>query len=630
MNWLKSLLIGKPLENEALKDEKYSTFWGLPILASDSISSVAYATEEILLVLIPAIGILAYHQMSLISTAIIGLLMLLTVSYRQTIINYPNGGGAYIVASENLGTYAGVMAGSSLAVDYVLTVAVSIAAGTAAITSAFPGLFQYRVAICLMILSLLFIGNMRGVRESAKIFGLPTYAFILGIVAMVVTGLIKVSALGYTPSQPETLGQGAFQSVTLLLILRAFSSGCAALTGVEAVSNAVPNFRSPAQAQKVLMILSFFVLLCFGGTSLLANIYHVVPVEGKTVLSQIAEEVFGRGSWLYLYVQITTALILAMAANTAFAGFPMLISVMSRDGFAPRQLSQRGERLNYSNGIIILTILAGLLLIIFKSDTHLLIPLYAVGVFTSFTLSQAGMLHRWLKHQDKGWVHKAVINGTGALVTLITVFIIGATKFTHGAWIVIVIVPMMMAGFIAIKKHYLAVAAQLRLTQEEFNNLDLNKKTYRNHVIVPIESINRASVRALRYAKTISGNIVAFNVSIDDESERKIKEKWHLLNTDIPLVVRYSKYRKVLEPLLEFIESYEEHSYEKGDMITIILPQFHIRTWWHYFLHNQTRIFIQRELLQHKHIVVATMPLQLKKDHEVLPKRVNLNELHRH
>jgi amino acid transporter len=630
MNWLKKILLGKPLENEALKDEKYSVFWGLPILASDSISSVAYATEEILLVLIPVIGLLAYHQLSLISAAIIGLLIILTISYRQTIINYPNGGGAYVVASENLGAYSGILAGSSLAVGYILTVAVSIAAGTAAITSAFPELFQYRVEISLIILVLLFIGNMRGIRESAQIFGLPTYAFILGIVAMSIIGLMKTAGSPHPlAAQPEPIGSGALESITLLLILRAFSSGCAALTGVEAVSNAVPNFKSPAQAQRVLVLLSLFVLICFGGISLLANIYQVVPVEGKTVLSQIAEGVFGRNHLMYYYIQATTALILAMAANTAFAGFPMLISVMSRDGFAPRQLSHRGERLNYSNGIIALTVIAGLLLIIFKSDTHRLIPLYAIGVFISFTLSQAGMFRKWIKSREKGWTYKAVVNGMGALVTLITVLIVGYTKFTHGAWIVAVIVPVMMAGFIAIKKHYMAVAAQLRLSQEEFESLDLNKSIYRNHVIVPIESINKASVRALRYARTISDNVVAFNVAINEENERKIKEKWQLLNTDIPLFIKYSCYRKVMEPLMEFIHSYEEHSYKKGDMITVILPQFSVRTWWHYFLHNQTRIFIQRELLQHKHIVVATMPLQLKRDREVLPRHLNLNKIHK-
>lgn len=622
MSWFKRFLIGKPLENTALQHEKYSVFWGLPILSSDAISSVAYATEEILLVLVPAIGLLAYHQLTYVSGAIIMLLLILTFSYRQTIHNYPNGGGAYIVASDNLGVYAGVLAGSSLAIDYVLTVAVSISAGVAAITSAFPLLFEFRVEICLAILILLYIGNLRGIRESSIMFGTPAYIFMLAMFSMIVWGIVKTKIFGYIPPEPELSHTGFAEPITLYLLLRAFSSGCAALTGVEAVSNAVPNFQEPStkHARTVLLMLSFTIFIIFGGTTILANLYHVAPIEGKTVLSQIAEGVFGRQNIMYFLIQFGTAVILALAANTAYADFPMLVSLMSRDGYMPRQLSRRGERLSYSNGITVLTVVAGLLIVVYKGDTHSLIPLYAVGVFTSFTLSQSGMFLRWLKLKDKGWVFKAFVNGTGALVTLVTVFIIAITKFAHGAWIIIVIVPLMMMVTLKIKKHYVALAEQLRLQPEELESLDLSKDTYRNHVIVPVESLNKASLRALRYAKTISNNIVAFNVCIDEESERKIKERWRILNTDIPLIIKYSPYRKILEPLLTFVESYEEHSYKKGDMITVILPQFSVKTWWHLFLHNQSRVFIQRDLLKHKHIVVAIMPLQLKKDAEVLAK----------
>jgi amino acid transporter len=623
VDWLKRLLIGKPLENEALKHEKYSIFWGLPILASDPISSVAYATEEILLVLVPAIGVLAFHPLTWISGAIVMLLAILTFSYRQTIQAYPNGGGAYIVASDNLGKYAGVVAGSALALDYILTVAVSIAAGTAAITALFPALFQHRVAICLTLLVLLFIGNLRGIRESAKIFGLPTYAFILSVLALIIIGIVKVKVFGYVPHEPVIHLKNTIEPITILLILRAFSSGCAALTGVEAVSNAVPNFKEPTikHARKVLLLLSFFVFILFVGISLVANLYHVVPIEGKTVLSQIAAEVFGKHNLMYYCFQFATTLILALAANTAFADFPMLFSVMSRDGYAPRQLSFRGERLSFSNGIIVLTLVAGLLLAVFKGDTHRLIPLYAVGVFISFTLSQSGMFFRWLRSKEKGWLHKALINGTGAIVTLLTAIIIGSTKFIHGAWIIIVVIPVLMTIMLKIKKHYLAVAEQLKLQPEEFETLDLSKATYRNHVIVPIESVNKASIRALRYAKTISDNVVAFNIAINEEAEVKFKEKWGLLHTDIPLIVKYSPYRKVLAPLLEFIESYEEHNYLKGDMLTVILPQFSVQAWWQVFLHNQSRLFIMRALLKHKHIVIATMPLQLKNDELVLKRK---------
>ncbi len=628
MSWLKRILIGKPLENEALKDEKYSVFWGLPILASDPISSVAYATEEILLVLVPAIGVLAFHPLTWISGAIILLLAILTFSYRQTIRAYPNGGGAYVVASDNLGKYAGVAAGSALAFDYILTVAVSIAAGTAAITALFPPLYHHRVAICLVLLVLLFIGNLRGIRESSKIFGLPTYAFIFSAILMIIYGIFKIRVGGYVPPQPVIHLKQALEPITILLIIRAFSSGCTALTGVEAVSNAVPNFREPSvkHARSVLLLLSFFVFLLFVGVSLLANLYHVVPVEGKTVLSQIAAEIFGSHHWFYYFFQFATTLILTLAANTAFAGFPLLFSVMSRDGYAPRQLSFRGERLSFSNGIIVLTTIAGLLLVVFKGDTHRLIPLYAVGVFISFTLSQSGMFVKWLRAKEKGWVFKAIVNGTGALVTFVTVMIIGATKFIHGAWIVILVIPIIMAGMLKIKRHYTAVAEQLRLKPEELAALDLSKDTYRNHVIVPIESVNKASVRALRYAKTISDNVVAFNIAINEECENRFKEKWNLLHTNIPLIVKYSPYRKVVSPLIEFIESYEEHNYQRGDMITVILPQFSVQAWWQVFLHNQSRFFITRDLLRHKHIVIATIPLQLKQDQAVIEKKRN-NEL---
>lgn len=628
MSRLKRFLLGKPLASEALKHEKYSVFWGLPILSSDAISSVAYATEEILLVLVPVIGLMAFQPLSVISGAIVFLLAILTFSYRQTITSYPSGGGAYIVASDNLGIYAGVIAGAALALDYILTASVSISAGTAAITSAFPQLFQYRVEICLVILLLLYLGNLRGIRESAKIFGIPTYMFILSILALIIMGILKVKIFGVVLKEPQVQLTHGIEPISLILLLTAFSSGCAALTGVEAVSNAVPNFKEPAvkHARIVLLLLSFLVFLLFCGISVLANIYHVVPVHGKTVLSQIAGEVFGAGSLMFYFFQITTMLILALAANTAFAGFPMLFSVMSRDGFAPRQLSYRGERLSYSNGITVLTLISALLIIVFKGDTHRLIPLYAVGVCISFTLSQSGMFVKWLRSKEKGWVYKAIVNGIGAVVTLITVIIIGSTKFVHGAWIVIVVIPILMLIMLRIKRHYLAVSLQLRLPPEELEAIDLSKDIYRNHVIVPVESVNKTSIRALRYAKTISNNVVAFNIAISAEHERRIKEKWSLLKTDIPLIIKYSPQGKVIKPLLEFIESYEHHNYQKGDMITVILSQFSVRARWHILLHNQSRVSIQRNLLKHKHIVVATMPLRLKRDDEIVRSKLSENK----
>jgi amino acid transporter len=619
--WVKKFLIGRPLKNEDIHGEKYKVLWGLPILASDSISSVGYAGEEILLALVPVIGALSFMYLTYISLAIIALLMILTFSYSQTISAYPNGGGAYIVASDNLGHIPGVTAGTSLAIDYILTVAVSISSGVAQLTSAFPGLSRYSVLICIIVLFFIMVGNLRGIKESSRMFSIPTYAFIAGSLAMIIVGIIKVkSGVVHPVEQVQQLKQSG--AVTIFLILKAFSNGCTALTGVEAVSNAVPNFDKPAakHARKTLWLLSLFVFLIFGGISILANMYHVVPMEGKTVLNQIALYVFGKGFMFYFYTT-TSILILIMAANTAYSDFPLLMSIMGKDGYVPRQFSMRGDRLSFSNGIIVLSVIAGILIIIFRGDVTLLLPLYAIGAFSSFTLSQFGMFTRWRRIKGAWWKMKAFINGFGALTTAIVVLIIAFEKFTSGAWIVILVTPILVLMFMRIKKHYIAIAKQLEVKPSELEGFSIEKNRYRNLVIVPLESVNQSSLRALRYAKTISDNVTAFNISINEEHAYKVKEKYAMLNTDIPLIVKYSPFRKVVSPLLKFIES-AEYEYEKGDMITVILPQFAVRSWWQKIMHNNTSFFIQKELLKHKHIVVATMPLQLKDDRVVLNKYI--------
>lgn len=618
-NRFKRFIIGRPLKNEDLGDEKFSVFWGLPILASDALSSVAYAVEEILLVLFPIIGMLAFSSMTHIAAAIIGLVVILAFSYRQTIQNYPNGGGAYVVAKENLGLMAGVTAGAALSVDYILTVAVSISSGVAQITSAFPVLRPYTIPMCLGIILLIMVGNLRGIRESAKLFSIPAYAFIVAVLAMLIWGFFKLRS-GYIPEPPAALEPAVVQttsSVSLFLLLRAFSNGCSALTGIEAVSNAVPNFKEPSikHAKTVMLLLCTLVVVLFGGTILLANAFQVAPTHGKTVIIQIAEQIFGN-SFMFYYVMASTFIILAMAANTAYSGFPLLVSVIAREGYAPRQLSMRGDRLSFSNGILLLSAVSALLIVIFNANVSHLIGLYAIGVFISFTLSQSGMFMKWFRSRGKNWVPKAILNGFGAFVTAIVVVIIAITKFNEGAWIVVFLIPTLVFLMMKVRKHYEAVSEQLRLTPEEVSTMDITQDHYRNRIIVPIESVNKASIRALRYARTISDNVVAFNVSIDEESGEKVRKKYSMLKTDIPLIVKYSPFRKVVEPLLKFIES-AEYDYRKGDMITVILPQFAVRSWWHTLLHNHSRIFIERELLKHKHIVVATMPLQLKPDHMI-------------
>lgn len=612
VNDFKRLLIGRPLRNEALKGEKFGVLWGLPILSSDAISSVAYAGQEILIVLIPAIGMLAFKQLTYISAAIIALLIILTLSYRQTIDAYPNGGGAFIVAKENIGVIAGVTAGSALSIGYILTVAVSIASGVDQIVSAFEVLKPYRILLCVAVIIFMTIGNLRGIKESAKTFSLPTYLFIFSILVMLVVGLIKVLN-GHKP-EPVDLAQGTMEQLTIFLVLKAFTNGCAALTGVEAVSNAVPNFREPStkNAKTVLALLSTLVLIVFGGTSIIANYYPIDPQNGA-MLVQIAGMVFGNTNIFFYLITGLSFLILVLAANTAYFGFPNLISVMAKEGYVPRQLSMRGDRLSFSNGILLLSGIAIVLIIVFQADVTSLIGLYAIGVFISFTLSQTGMLFRWFKNKGKKWTLKAAINGFGALVTFAVVIIIAFTKFAQGAWIVVVVIPLMILMMLKVKRHYIAVKSQLKITPEELEQIDIEAEKYVNRVIVPIESINKSSVRALRFAKTISDNVVAFTVAIDEESAKEVREKYSHLKTDIPLIVKYSPFRRVVDPLLKFIES-AEYEYTKGDMITVIVPQFTVRRWWHRALHNRTRVFVERELLKHKHIVVAVMPLQLKDD----------------
>lgn len=611
---LKRFLIGNPLKNEALAGEKFGVLWGLPILSSDAISSVAYAGQEILIVLIPVVGMLAFKQLIYISAAIIALLLILTLSYRQTIDSYPNGGGAFVVAKENIGIVAGMIAGSALSIGYILTVSVSIASGVDQIVSAFKVLEPYRVLLCLVIIFLMTIGNLRGIKESAKIFSLPTYLFILSILIMLVVGLIKV--LNGYEAPPIEIAQNTLEPLTWFIILKAFTNGCAALTGVEAVSNAVPNFKEPStkHAKSVLVLLSTMVFIVFGGTSIIANYYPTNPEKGA-MLVQIAGMIFGRNIFFYIITALSFT-ILVLAANTAYFGFPNLISVMAKQGYVPRQLSMRGDRLSFSNGIILLSVIGAVLIVIFRANVTSLIGLYAIGVFISFTLSQAGMFFRWRKLKGKNWAVKASINGFGAFVTFFVVIVIAITKFTQGAWIVVIVIPILILMMFRIKNHYNAVKEQLRIKPDELSTIDIEHSTYTNRIIVPISSVNKSSVRALRFAKTISNNVVAFCVATDEESGIEVQERYSKLKTDIPLIIKYSPFRKVVDPLLEFIES-AEYEYEKGDIITVLLPQFTVKRWWHRVLHNQTRLFVESELLKHKHIVVAVMPLILKDDDEI-------------
>ncbi|MDP4089555.1 MAG: APC family permease, partial [Bacillota bacterium] len=511
------VLIGEPLTNEQGSHEKYNVPFGLAIMASDAISSVAYAAQEILFVLI-VLGTFAYQWLTWTSFMIIGLLIILTISYIQIIRAYPQGGGAYKVAKENIGTRAGLSAGAGLIISYILTVAVSASAGVDAIVSAFDGLAEYKVILVVVIILVLTILNLRGISESSKIFAIPTYIFIFSMIFMILYGLFKYFVLNIHPEPMYSIPKTT-ENISLFLVLRAFSSGCSALTGVEAVSNSVPNFTEPSQksAKTVMILLAALIFFIFGGTSVLAIFYTAVPqTNGPTVISQIAFGIFHNGIMFYI-IQFSTAVILLMACNTAYTGFPMLMYIVGKDGFAPRQFTIRGKRLSFSFGIGALSCVACLLVIIFRADTHRLIPLYAIGVFISFTLGQFGMVNHWRKERDKGWLKRAVINGCGAFVTLLTTIIILVEKFSEGAFIVAILIPIIILIQIRIKTHYDRVASRLSISQLNLKKVDLRTK-YTHIIIVPIASLNKATIGALQYAQSISDNVIALNVSTDMEA----------------------------------------------------------------------------------------------------------------
>ena len=613
------VLLGEPLANEQGIHEKYNIPFGLAIMASDAISSVAYAAQEILFVLI-VLGVAAYQWLTWTSFMIIGLLIILTISYIQIIRAYPQGGGAYKVAKENIGTKSGLSAAAGLIISYILTVAVSASAGADAIISAFSGLAEYKVIFVLTIIVILTILNLRGISESSKIFAIPTYIFIFSMIFMILYGLFKYFVLNIHP-EPMYSVPKVTENVSIFLVLRAFSSGCSALTGVEAVSNSVPNFQEPSQksAKTVMILLAALIFFIFGGTSVLAIFYTAVPiVNGPTVVSQIAFAIFNNGIMYYI-IQFSTAVILLMACNTAYTGFPMLMYIVGKDGFAPRQFTIRGKRLSFSFGIVALSFIACVLVIIFKADTHKLIPLYAIGVFISFTLGQFGMVNHWRKERDQGWKKRAIINGFGAVVTLLTTIIILAEKFSEGAFIVAILIPIIILVQLKIKNHYDKVASGLSISQLNLKKVDLRTK-YTHIVIVPIASLNKATIGALQYAQSISENVIALNISTDKEAMEKLKTRWNELDTDILLVSKYSPFRAVVTPLLKNIELIA-NSASADEKITVIVPQFITKGRLGEVLHNHTSLFIRETLLKNNNIIVSTFPYHLL-DEDSLPKKI--------
>ena len=602
---LKRLLVGSPLPTAQARHERLGKAIALAVFASDALSSVAYATEEILLVLVTA-GREALSYSLPIGVAIAVLIAVVVSSYRQTILAYPKGGGAYIVSKDNLGTSAWLVAAAALLIDYVLTVAVSVAAGIAALTSALPALFPYRVWLSVLGVVVIVIANLRGIRESGKIFAVPTYLFIASLLGLVVYGgmLAFLDQIGEAPYPPHGPG---LEGVGLFLFLRAFAAGCSALTGVEAVSDGVPAFTPPEahNARVVLAWLGAILSTLFVGITFLTYDFGIQPHEKETVVSQIARHVFG-ASPMYYALQLVTMLILLVAANTSFADFPRLAFFLARDRFIPRQFANQGDRLVFSNGILILGGMAVLLLVIFQGDTHALVPLYAVGVFISFTLSQSSMVRHWLRVRTAGWSWRAIINGVGALVTGLVMLTIAATKFTHGAWIVLLLIPTLVALFMAMRRHYDDVAAQLSL--EDFTPPPPMTHT----VLVLVGDLHKGVVRAVQYASTLSPGAKAVYVETDPERTRRLEERWGRWGMGIPLVVLNSPYRSLLGPLTDYLDQLKRAG-GPNHVVTLVLPEFIPARWWQQILHNQTALLIKGAMLFRKDVVVTDVPQHLRR-----------------
>lgn len=604
---LKEILVGRTLPSEEEKHERLSKIKALAVYSSDAISSSAYATEEILIVLVAA-GSTAIPFALPIAFAIAILLAVVSFSYRQTVYAYPHGGGSYTVSRENLGTQLGLIAAAALLIDYVLTVAVSIAAGTAAITSAVPALYNYRVEIALAFTVFITLINLRGVTESATIFAFPTYLFIFSLFGVIVLGAAHAIFGGVpTPVSPS------FESVpseplTLLLILHAFAAGSVAMSGTEAIANGVPAFKpqESKNAAITLIWMSSILGFFFVGVTWLVGQYSIRPHETETIISQVARAVLGQGA-LYGIFQAATMMILVLAANTSFSGFPRLAWVLARDGFMPHQFVFRGVRLAFSNGIIYLSGLACILIVVFQGSTHLLIPLYAVGVFISFTLSQAGMVRHWWKLRDPGWRKSMVINGFGALLTGVVLIVVGSVKFLLGAWIVFLLIPLIVLMFNLIHHHYGLVASQLKIQDMAAEKFDAPRQI----VIVPIAGINRASMRALAFARSISPKPLALHITFDVDEVDELKKNWEYCCNGAELVLLESPYRSFNEPLLAYVDAIHRH--DPDAYVTVVIPEYLPAHWWQHILHNQTALRLKGSLLFRHNTVVIDVPYHLEK-----------------
>ena len=612
---LKRLLIGAPIASSRAEHERLTKFKALAVLSSDAISSVAYATEAILVTLIVA-GSGNLWMTLPISFAIVTLLAIVAISYRQTIPAYPNGGGSYIVAKDNLGTMAGLVAAASLLIDYVLTVSVSIAAGVQNLASLFTELAPYVVIIDVALVAIVTIVNLRGVRESGSIFAIPTYIFIGSALVLIAVGSFKSFFLQHNGIIGHFEPVPGIEPLTIFLILKSFAAGCSAMTGVEAISNGVPAFKKPETRNATATLTWMAVILgtLFIGITLLATSFGIEAnaAGNPTVIAQIAKQVFtGPLAFMFPVFQLATLLILTLAANTSYSDFPRLASLLARDNFLPHQFAFRGDRLAFSIGIIFLAVLASILLVVFRGDTTQLINLYAVGVFMSFTLSQSGMVRHWwrLRREQKGWLRRMVINGLGAFTTFVVALVIASTKFLEGAWIVVILIPLLVLMFLGIQRHY------NRVEGARTTDIPVHPKDIHHRLIVPIAGLDGVSVQSLAYARSISRHVTAVHVAIDIDDANKVRAEWSEWqkqfheDEETHLIVIESPYRSLNRPLLAYIDTV--HELFPDDTVTVILPEFVVTHWWEHLLHNQTALRLKAALLFRPGIVVTNIPQHL-------------------
>lgn len=627
---LKRLIVGPPIASSEEHHTRLGRPTALTVFASDAISSTAYATEEILLVLVPVIGMAALSSLVPISFVVAGLLLIVITSYRQTIYAYPSGGGSYVVSRENLGVNPSLIAGASLLVDYILTVAVSVSAGIAAITSAFSELRPYRVTLCLVAIAMMMLVNLRGAKESGKLFAPPVYTYIVSLTLLIAFGLYEVF-LGDLPPIQENVeslvelaedhgtpigedGYPLFTGLGLLLLLRAFSSGAVALTGVEAISNGVPAFKKPESHNAATTLIAMGLILgtAFMGLSVVANNLQPTVSENETLLSIMGRYLYldgpsaigGMGNVLYYVLQFSTFAILILAANTAFADFPRVSSIIAGDGYLPRQLTNRGDRLVFSNGIVLLAAVAGALIVAFGGITSALIPLYAVGVFTGFTLSQAGMVIHHRRIREKGWRRNQVINAFGAVATFVVLLVVVVSKFTIGAWIPVALIPLIVVVFKAINRHYVRVADAIKVPD------DYRSRRHRHTVIVLVGNVHRGVLDAITYARSLAPDrLLAVSVVQNDEQDAALHAQWEQFNVPVELRTVYSPYRELSGPVMSFIDELDKEW--PDDIVTVVVPEFVLSHWWEQLLHNQSALVLRARLRLRPNTVVTAVPIHV-------------------